>query len=98
MTNAHATSKYIAKEKYTVQSVGNVQVRIKHKSSVEVFYIGLLSLRISAGFKCVEVLGRIIIGGPYPPSNAIIRVVFDGGTCPGHWTSVSPHWNSVNHP
>jgi len=27
---------------------------------------------ISAGFKHVEALGRIIIGGPYPPSNAII--------------------------
>jgi len=26
----------------------------------------------SAGFKYVEALGRIIIGGPYPPSNAII--------------------------
>jgi len=25
-----------------------------------------------AGFKCVEALGRIIIRGPYPPSNAII--------------------------
>jgi len=24
------------------------------------------------GFKCVEALGRIIIRGPYPPSNAII--------------------------
>jgi len=23
-----------------------------------------------AGFKCVEALGRIIIRGPYPPSNA----------------------------
>ena len=23
-------------------------------------------------FKCVEALGRIIIRGPYPPSNAII--------------------------
>ena len=30
----------------------------------------LYSLR--AGFKCVEALGRIIIRGPYPPSNAII--------------------------
>jgi len=26
----------------------------------------------SAGLKYVEALGRIIIGGPYPPSNAII--------------------------
>jgi len=26
----------------------------------------------SAGFKYVETLSRIIIGGPYPPSNAII--------------------------
>ena len=26
----------------------------------------------TAGFKCVEALGRIIIRGPYPPSNAII--------------------------
>jgi len=25
-----------------------------------------------AGFMCVEALGRIIIRGPYPPSNAII--------------------------
>jgi len=25
-----------------------------------------------AGIKCVEALGRIIIIGPYPPSNAII--------------------------
>ena len=25
-----------------------------------------------AGFKCVEALGRIIIRGPYPPSNDII--------------------------
>ena len=25
-----------------------------------------------AGFKCVEALGRIIIRGRYPPSNAII--------------------------
>jgi len=25
-----------------------------------------------AGFKCVEALGRIITGGPYPLSNAII--------------------------
>jgi len=25
-----------------------------------------------AGFKCVEALGRIIIRGTYPPSNAII--------------------------
>ena len=25
-----------------------------------------------AGFKCVEALGKIIIRGPYPPSNAII--------------------------
>jgi len=25
-----------------------------------------------AGFKCVEALGRIVIRGPYPPSNAII--------------------------
>ena len=25
-----------------------------------------------AGFECVEALGRIIIIGPYPPSNAII--------------------------
>ena len=27
-----------------------------------------------AGFRCVEALGRIIIRGPYPPSNAIIYV------------------------
>jgi len=26
----------------------------------------------TAGFKCVEALGKIIIRGPYPPSNAII--------------------------
>jgi len=26
----------------------------------------------AAGFKCVEALGRIIIRGPYPPSNAMI--------------------------
>jgi len=25
-----------------------------------------------AGFKCVQALGRIIVRGPYPPSNAII--------------------------
>lgn len=25
-----------------------------------------------AGFKCMEALGRIIISGPYPPSNAVI--------------------------
>jgi len=30
------------------------------------------TVRHSAGFKYVEALGRIIIGGPYPPSNAII--------------------------
>ena len=29
-------------------------------------------VRIRAGFKCVEALGKIIIRGPYPPSNAII--------------------------
>jgi len=29
-------------------------------------------LAFSAGFKYVEALGRIIIGGPYPASNAII--------------------------
>jgi len=28
--------------------------------------------RIRTGFKCVAALGRIIIRGPYPPSNAII--------------------------
>jgi len=27
---------------------------------------------VRAGFKCVEALARIIIRGPYPPSNAII--------------------------
>jgi len=31
-------------------------------------------LEIGAGFKYVEALGRIIIGGPYPPSNAIIHM------------------------
>jgi len=31
-----------------------------------------LLLISSAGFKYMEALGRIIIGGPYPPSNAII--------------------------
>ena len=29
-----------------------------------------------AGFKCVETLDRIIIRGPYPPSNAIIYMHF----------------------
>jgi len=29
-------------------------------------------IKCRAGFKCVEALGRIIIRGPYPPSNAII--------------------------
>jgi len=28
--------------------------------------------RVRVGFKCVEAMGRIIIRGPYPPSNAII--------------------------
>ena len=28
--------------------------------------------RVRARFKCVEALGRIIIRGPYPPSNAVI--------------------------
>jgi len=27
--------------------------------------------RNRAGFKCVEALGRIIVRGPYPPSNAV---------------------------
>jgi len=31
-------------------------------------------LQRSAGLKYVEALGRIIIGGPYPPSNAIMYV------------------------
>jgi len=26
---------------------------------------------ISAGFKYVEALGKVIIGGPYPPSDAV---------------------------
>jgi len=30
------------------------------------------SKTLSAGFKYVEALGRIIIRGPYPPSNVII--------------------------
>jgi len=30
------------------------------------------SKTLSAGFKYVEALGRIITGGLYPPSNAII--------------------------
>jgi len=29
-------------------------------------------MHVRAGFKCVEALVRIIIRGPYPPSNAII--------------------------
>jgi len=40
------------------------------------FQICIICERISsaviAGFKYVEALDRIIIGGPYPPSNAII--------------------------
>jgi len=36
-------------------------------------YAGLIKVsRFSARFKYVEALGRIIIGGPYSPSNAII--------------------------
>jgi len=29
-------------------------------------------ISVSAGFKCAEALGRIIIRGPYPHSNATI--------------------------
>jgi len=40
-----------------------------------------------AGFKCVEALGRIIIRGPYPLSNAIIYaltiVITTKYTCTG---------------
>jgi len=37
-----------------------------------IFSIMYLSVLNSAEFKYVEALSRIIIGGPYPPSNAII--------------------------
>jgi len=50
------------------------------KENVNYYYLQWKALRhgltvnawIGAGFKYVEALGRIIIGGPYPPSNAII--------------------------
>jgi len=35
---------------------------------------GRRMISISARSKYVEALGRIIIGGPYPPSNAIIYI------------------------
>jgi len=30
---------------------------------------------VRAGYKCVKVLGRIIVRDPYPPSNAIIYIL-----------------------
>jgi len=45
----------------------------------------------SARFKYVEALGRIIIGGPYPPSNAIIYVSLGNNFllffCGGPWAT-----------
>jgi len=61
MVSIHKTSNVTAD-----RAVGSALVSIKE------FTRRMAMARFSAGFKYVKALGRIIIGGPYPPSNAII--------------------------